>query len=165
MIDLIDFTWGVAACLFWIAMIKLSVKVVVKRAQMAQVKSKGIRVPGGAGKAKDGQELMGNEALLKAVANALELRTQITAQNKRINLPDQPKVKLREAILTPTEQERGPVPDVPAIKWTNEAINLWLTNRGFDTEYPVQIYQDKNNRNLMFCQPLDPVAFYKRATK
>jgi len=101
------------------------------------------------------------EPILKAVAASVQIRNQIMAREHGLKTSDAQTVPLREAVMDKAMQERGPVPDVPAIRWTDDAINVWLMRQGFKTQYPVHIFQDPNG-NLMYSQPLDPEKFYAK---
>lgn len=59
----------------------------------------------------------------------------------------------RTAVLTKAMQERGPIPDVPAVKWTDDAVLGWLRSNGFDINRPIATFQDTNSGDILFKQP------------
>lgn len=60
---------------------------------------------------------------------------------------------LRQAVLSVEKQRAGPVPDVPAIKWTNNAIMRWLrTEHDWDLARPTLAERDPQTGDFRFTQ-------------
>ena len=98
--------------------------------------------------------------LFNALAKAMQLKYEAAAKKVQFNDPNKlGNVELREVVLTKEMQERGPVPDVPAIRWTDDAIGQWLSRQSFKTWYPVHVFQHPNG-NLLFSQPMRPEEVY-----
>lgn len=97
--------------------------------------------------------------LFEALAKALAMKYEAAAKKVRFDDPNKLGVPLREVQMPKEQVERGPIPDVPAIRWTDDAIGMWLSKQGFQTQYPVHIFTDPTG-NLLFSQPLEPEKVY-----
>lgn len=66
----------------------------------------------------------------------------------------QPQIpEIKRAVLTLEMQKRGPIPDVPAIKWTSDALAMFLATQGLNPQALVKITKTPSN-DLVFEQPV-----------
>lgn len=60
--------------------------------------------------------------------------------------------EIKRAVLTKEMQERGPVPDVPAIKWTRDALAMFAVKQGFDINSPIDIAANMKTGDVILEQ-------------
>lgn len=62
--------------------------------------------------------------------------------------------EMRRTVLTKELMERGPVPDVPAIKWNDHALFSWLKEKEFDLRVPINVSKNIQTGEVIFEQPV-----------